>query len=66
MGGTSVGGVQVAGSDSVPWAQQVIGIKRMSAADTIGLSVLQDSGAALNTSPSTLSGCSLTVRWLGL
>ena len=66
MDGTSVGGEQGPGSSSVPWAAQVVGIKSLSAGDQISLDVYQNCTAALNTSPATLSGCSLTVRWIGL
>jgi hypothetical protein len=66
MAGTSVGGVANAAPSGTTWASQVVGIKRLSAADQIKLYVFQNSGTAVGTSPSTLSGCSLTVRWLGL
>jgi hypothetical protein len=66
MDGTSVGGAQDPGSASAPWAAQVVGIQSLSAGDQISLCVYQNCTAALNTSPATLSGCSLTVRWIGL
>lgn len=66
IAGTSVGGEQSPGSSDVPWAAQVVGIRRLSAGDQISLYVYQNCTAALNTSSSTLSGCSLTVRWIGL